>query len=100
MVPTILRIGHLLQGSPTREQSCHGEVTLRVGDQPFTSCTLRVTLAGRLPCTCLRSAWCSPAHDLHDCQTWLMESDVTGVADALERIRSLDVDHVLPGHGR
>jgi cyclase len=35
----------------------------------------------------------------HDCQTWLMESDVPQWLDALERVRSLDVDHLLPGHG-
>jgi cyclase len=33
------------------------------------------------------------------CQTWLMTSDVDEWVDALEVIRSLDVDHVVPGHG-
>jgi cyclase len=35
----------------------------------------------------------------HDVQTWLMESDVPQWLDALERVRALDVDHLLPGHG-
>lgn len=33
------------------------------------------------------------------CQTWLMTSDVDQWLNALEVIRSLDVDHVVPGHG-
>ncbi len=34
-----------------------------------------------------------------ECQTWLMTSDVDQWLRALETIRQLDVDHVLPGHG-
>ena len=33
------------------------------------------------------------------CQTWLMTSNVDQWLDALERIRQLDVDTVVPGHG-
>ena len=33
------------------------------------------------------------------CQTWLMTSDVDQRLAALERIKGLDVDHVIPGHG-
>ncbi len=33
------------------------------------------------------------------CQTWLMTSNVDQWIEALERIRQLDVDHVVPGHG-
>ena len=33
------------------------------------------------------------------CQTWLMTSNVDQWIEALERIRLLDVDHVVPGHG-
>jgi cyclase len=32
-------------------------------------------------------------------QTWLMTSDIDGWLAALDRIASLDVDHVIPGHG-
>jgi cyclase len=35
----------------------------------------------------------------NECQTWLMTSDVDQWLDALETIRQLDVDHVVPGHG-
>jgi cyclase len=34
-----------------------------------------------------------------ECQTWLMTSDVDQWLDALERIRTLDFDTILPGHG-
>lgn len=34
-----------------------------------------------------------------ECQTWLMTSDVAQWVDALDVIGSLDVDHVVPGHG-
>src|ERR1035437_6393223 len=34
-----------------------------------------------------------------ECQTWLMTSDVDQWIASLDRIRALDVDHVVPGHG-
>jgi cyclase len=34
-----------------------------------------------------------------ECQTWLMTSDVDQWVGALETIKRLDVDHVIPGHG-
>ncbi len=34
-----------------------------------------------------------------DCATWLMTSDVDQWLASLERIRALDVDRVVPGHG-
>ena len=33
------------------------------------------------------------------CQTWLMTSNIEEWLAALERIRMLDVDHIIPGHG-
>jgi cyclase len=33
------------------------------------------------------------------CQTWLMTSDIDGWLAALERIRTLDFEHLVPGHG-
>lgn len=35
----------------------------------------------------------------NDCQTWLMTSDIDQWLAALARIGTLDVDHVVPGHG-
>ena len=34
-----------------------------------------------------------------ECQTWLMTSNIDQWIAALDRIGSLDVDHVIPGHG-
>jgi cyclase len=34
-----------------------------------------------------------------ECQTWLMTSDVAQWLAALETIRALDIDHIVPGHG-
>jgi cyclase len=34
-----------------------------------------------------------------ECQTWLMTSDIDQWIAALDRIRALDVDQVVPGHG-
>jgi cyclase len=34
-----------------------------------------------------------------ECQTWLHTSNVDQWLVALERIRQLDVDHIVPGHG-
>ena len=34
-----------------------------------------------------------------DCATWLMTSDIDQWVASLDRIRALDVDHVVPGHG-
>jgi cyclase len=34
-----------------------------------------------------------------ECQTWLMTSNVTQWIDTLDRLRGLDVDYVVPGHG-
>jgi cyclase len=34
-----------------------------------------------------------------ECQTWLMSSNVDQWLNALETIRALDVDHLVPGHG-
>jgi cyclase len=34
-----------------------------------------------------------------ECQTWLMTSNIDQWLDALDRIKALDVDHVVPGHG-
>lgn len=34
-----------------------------------------------------------------ECQTWLMTSNVEQWLDALDKLRGLDVDHLIPGHG-
>ena len=77
-----------------------GDVTLRVGAHTFhllhTPGHTRGQIAVHVP---EERVVFTGDTIFHDCQTWLMESDVPGWLDALERVRSLDVDHLLPGHG-
>jgi cyclase len=77
-----------------------GDVTLRVGDHTFhllhTPGHTRGQIAVHIP---EERVVFTGDTIFHDCQTWLMESDVPQWLDALERVRSLDVDHLLPGHG-
>jgi cyclase len=35
----------------------------------------------------------------NECQTWLMTSNVEQWVEALDRIKALDADHLVPGHG-
>jgi cyclase len=35
----------------------------------------------------------------NECQTWLMTSNVEQWIEALDRIKALDADHLVPGHG-
>jgi cyclase len=35
----------------------------------------------------------------HDCQTWLMTSNIDQWLTALDTIEQLDIDHLIPGHG-
>jgi len=76
------------------------DMTLRVGDHTFhlihTPGHTRGQIAVHVP---EERAVFTGDTIFHDCQTWLMESDVPQWLDALERVRALDVDHLLPGHG-
>jgi len=77
-----------------------GDIKLRVGDHTFhllhTPGHTRGQIAVHVP---EERVVFTGDTIFHDCQTWLMESDVPGWLDALERVRLLDVDHLLPGHG-
>jgi len=77
-----------------------GDVTLRVGGHTFhllhTPGHTRGQIAVHVP---EERVVLTGDTIFHDCQTWLMESDVPMWLDALERVRALDVDHLLPGHG-
>ena len=70
-----------------------GDVTLRVGAHTFhllhTPGHTRGQIAVHVP---EERVVFTGDTIFHDCQTWLMESDVPGWLDALERVRSLDVD--------
>jgi cyclase len=77
-----------------------GDLTLRVGDHTFhllhTPGHTRGQIAVHIP---EERVVLTGDTIFHDVQTWLMESDVPQWLDALERVRALDVDHLLPGHG-
>jgi cyclase len=77
-----------------------GDLTLRVGDHTFhllhTPGHTRGQIAVHVPEE--RVVFTGDTIFM-DCQTWLMESDVPQWLEALERVRALDVDHLLPGHG-
>jgi cyclase len=77
-----------------------GDLTLRVGDHTFhlihTPGHTRGQIAVHVP---EERVVMTGDTIFNDCQTWLMESNVPQWLDALERVRELDVDHLLPGHG-
>ena len=76
------------------------DLTLRVGDHTFhllyTPGHTRGQIAVHIP---EERVVLTGDTIFHDVQTWLMESDVPQWLEALERVRALDVDHLLPGHG-
>jgi len=77
-----------------------GNLTLHVGDHTFhlihTPGHTRGQIAVHVPEE--RVAFTGDTI-FNEVQTWLMESDVPQWLQALEQVRALDVDHVLPGHG-
>jgi cyclase len=77
-----------------------GDLTLRVGGHTFhllhTPGHTRGQIAVHVP---EERVVITGDTIFNDCQTWLMESDVPTWLEALERVRGLDVDHLLPGHG-
>ena len=94
------RPGRLLRGPARRHVVFTGDLTLKVGDHTFDLLHTPGHTPGQLAVTSPRSASCSPAtRSSPSCQTWLMTSNVDQWIEALERIRALDVDHVVPGHG-
>jgi cyclase len=77
-----------------------GDLTLRVGDHTFQLLHTPGHTPGQLAVYVPEERVVFTGDTVfNDCQTWLMTSDVPQWLDALERIRSLDVDHLVPGHG-
>ena len=77
-----------------------GDVELRVGDTVFQL----LHVAGHTPGQVAvyvpdKKVVMTGDTIFSECQTWLMTSDVDGWLAALERIRTLDIDYILPGHG-
>ncbi len=77
-----------------------GDLTLRVGDHTFRLLHTPGHTPGQLAVHVPEERVVFTGDTIFcECQTWLMTSNVEQWLDALERIRTLDVDHVIPGHG-
>lgn len=78
----------------------NGDLTLRVGNHTFQLLHTPGHTPGQLAAYVPEERVVFTGDTIfHDCQTWLMTSDVPQWLDALDRIRGLDFDHLVPGHG-
>jgi cyclase len=77
-----------------------GDLTLRVGNRTFHLIHTPGHTPGQLAVHVPEERTVFTGDTIFSqCQTWLMTSDVDQWLAALEVIRALDVDHVVPGHG-
>ncbi len=77
-----------------------GDVTLRVGSHTFELLHTPGHTPGQLAVYVPQERVVFTGDTIFsECQTWLYTSDVDGWLEALERIRTLDIDHIVPGHG-
>jgi cyclase len=77
-----------------------GDLTLRVGDHTFHCLHVPGHTPGQLAVHVPEERAVFTGDTVFSgCQTWLMTSNVPQWLEALERIRTLDVDRIVPGHG-
>jgi cyclase len=77
-----------------------GDLTLRVGDHTFNLIHTPGHTPGQVAVHVPEERAVFTGDTIFsECQTWLMTSNVDQWLEALERIRQLDVDHLIPGHG-
>ena len=77
-----------------------GDLTLHVGDHTFEILYTPGHTPGQVAVHVPEERTVFTGDTIFNgCQTWLMTSNVDQWLEALERIRQLDVDHVVPGHG-
>ena len=77
-----------------------GDLTLRVGDHTFHCLWTPGHTPGQLAVHVPEERAVFTGDTIFSgVQTWLMTSNVDQWLEALERIRTLDVDYVVPGHG-
>lgn len=77
-----------------------GDTTLRVGDHTFHCLHTPGHTPGQLAVHVPEEGVVFTGDTIFSgCQTWLMTSNVDQWLDALERIRTLDFDRIVPGHG-
>jgi cyclase len=77
-----------------------GDLTLRVGDHTFNLIHTPGHTPGQVAVHVPEERVVFTGDTIFsECQTWLMTSNVDQWLESLERIRQLDVDHLVPGHG-
>jgi cyclase len=77
-----------------------GDLTLRVGDHTFNLLHTPGHTPGQLAVHVPEERVVFTGDTIFsECQTWLMTSDVEQWLAALDRIRTLDIDRIVPGHG-
>ena len=77
-----------------------GDVTLKVGDRTFHVLHTPGHTPGQVAVYVPEERVVFTGDTIFsECTTWLMTSNVDQWIDALDRIRALDIDRVVPGHG-
>ena len=77
-----------------------GDVTLKVGDRTFHLLHTPGHTPGQVAVYVPEERAVFTGDTIFsECTTWLMTSDLGGWVAALDRLRALDVEHVIPGHG-
>jgi cyclase len=77
-----------------------GDLTLRAGDHTFRLLHTPGHTPGQLAVHVPEERVVFTGDTVfNECQTWLMTSNVEQWLEALDRIKALDVDHLVPGHG-
>jgi cyclase len=77
-----------------------GDLTLRVGDHTFHLLHTPGHTPGQLAVHVPEERVVFTGDTVfNECQTWLMTSNVEQWIEALDRIKALDADHLVPGHG-
>jgi cyclase len=77
-----------------------GDLTLYVGDTTFKLIHVAGHTPGQIAVHVPEEGVVFTGDTIfNQCQTWLMTSDIEGWLDALETIRALDFDKLIPGHG-
>jgi len=77
-----------------------GDLTLHVGDHTFRLLHTPGHTPGQLAVHVPEERVVFTGDTVfNECQTWLMTSNVEQWLEALDRIRALDVDQLVPGHG-
>jgi cyclase len=77
-----------------------GDLTLFVGDTTFRLIHVAGHTPGQIAVHVPEEGVVFTGDTIfNECQTWLMSSDLDGWLAALETIRGLEFDHLIPGHG-